>query len=194
MPAACCDDPLKSCGPEPCARSSACVPCAVYLEILQRLAVNCGVRRCRVSPIDIQFAKPRPSGGGVNTRAIAEQGVAVEARIQEQYLLGIVSTRGKQPHQLTGMRLCTRPTGFDVLDRSRGAPCVVPTAQTAALRCVNVAQEHVPLTQEASDCVSWSLAVTRLQERGCWMMQLSARIVLWECTDVRVLALTSHDQ
>ena len=70
-------------------------------------------------------------------------------------------------------RECTRPTGFDVLDRSRGAPCVVPTAPTAALRCVNVAQELVPLTLEASDCVSWSLAVTRLLERGCWMMQLS---------------------
>ena len=70
-------------------------------------------------------------------------------------------------------RECTRPTGFDVLDRSRGAPCVVPTAQTAALRYVHVAQELVPLSQEASDCVNWSLAVTRLLERGCWMMQLS---------------------
>ena len=75
-------------------------------------------------------------------------------------------------------RECTRPTGFDVLDRSRGAPCVVPAAQTAALRCVNVAPEHDPLTQGASDCVSWSLAVTRLRERGCWMMQLSPCRVL----------------
>ena len=70
-------------------------------------------------------------------------------------------------------RECTRPTGFDVLDRSRGAPYVVPTAQTAALRCANVAQDLVPLTQEASDCVSWSLTATRLLELGCSMMQLS---------------------
>ena len=75
-------------------------------------------------------------------------------------------------------RECTGPTGFDVLDRSRGAPCVVPAAQTAALRCVNVAPEHDPLTQGASDCVSWSLAVTRLRECGCWMMQLSPCRVL----------------
>ena len=47
-----------------------------------------------------------------------------------------------------------------------------PTAQTAALRCVNVAQEHVPLTQGASIFVSWSSAAIRLLELGCWM-QLS---------------------
>ena len=70
-------------------------------------------------------------------------------------------------------RECTRLTEFDVQDRSRGAPCAGPTAQTAALRCVNIAQESVPLTQGASVCVSWSLAITRLLERGCWMRQLS---------------------
>ena len=70
-------------------------------------------------------------------------------------------------------RECIRLTGFDVQDRSRGATRAGPAVQTAALRFVNVAQEHVPLTQGVSDCVSWSLAVTRLPERGCWMMQLS---------------------
>ena len=64
-------------------------------------------------------------------------------------------------------------SSHDVQDRSRGAPCAGPAAQTAALRWVDVAQEHVPLTQGASVSVGWSLAATRFLELGCWMMQLS---------------------
>ena len=40
------------------------------------------------------------------------------------------------------------------LSRSRGAPCAGHTAETAALRCVKVAQAHVPLTQGASVLVA----------------------------------------
>ena len=70
------------------------------------------------------------------------------------------------------------------------APCAVHTAQTAGLRCVKVAQAHVPLTQGANVFVSWSAAI-RLLELGCWM-QLSLIKKLCLSIVVRVLALTSH--
>ena len=64
--------------------------------------------------------------------------------------------------------------------------------RSLALR--HVAQEHVPLTQGASVCISWSLVATGLRELGCWMMQLSPRGEFCWSTAVRALALTSHDQ
>ena len=85
-------------------------------------------------------------------------------------------------------RECTCHTRFGVLGRSRGAPCAGHTAQTAALRCVKIAQEHVRLTQGASVCVSWSLAAIRLLELCCWMMQLSLCKKFCLSTIVRMLA------
>ena len=72
-------------------------------------------------------------------------------------------------------RECTRLTGFDVLDLSRGAPCVVPTSQTAVLRCVNVAQVLVPLTKVAQRLRQ--SAIGRHPITGAWLLDDAARPV-----------------
>ena len=54
----------------------------------------------------------------------------------------------------------------------RGAPCAGPTAQTAALRCVIVAQEHVPLTQGTHRLRQ--LVIGRHPITGAWLLDDAA--------------------
>ena len=156
----------------------------------------------KAEDVEIRDVAPAPGLRFTKLRGLLIAGDVLDAN-------GMLATIQRQRHsegrlayhcleELVGrlhrFRECTCLTRFSVLGRSHGAPCAGHTAQTAALRCDNVAQAHVPIRQGASVCVSWSLAAIRLLELGCWMMQLRLCKFFFVRAQFFVWALTSHVQ